>query len=144
MDTAVAAIKLGAVWVATVMMVISVMMAYTGGLEARSAARSAARAAAAALAGSGWNCVATTGDPAWDNAAAAAAAASGDRLRGNERLRVVGFSASADTATCTVLTSLEVLPVTIGWWAGTFHAVGCAPTRAGVGLGVLTVCGQGP
>lgn len=140
METAVALAKLGTVWLAMVMMVVSVMLSYTGTIEARSAARSAAHAAAASLSGADWDCT-ETGDE-WDDAVAAAASASGDRLRGSERLRVVGFSLSSDTATCTVLASLEVLPVTFGWWMGTIHAVGCAPTLAGVGLSLRTVCGQ--
>lgn len=140
METAVALAKLGSLWMATVTMVISVMMSYTGSIEARSAARSAARAASASLAGIGWDC-AETGS-AWTDATAAAATASGDRLRGSGRLRVVDFSLESDAATCTVLASLEVLPVTFGWWMGTIHAIGCAPTRAGVGLGLRTVCGQ--
>lgn len=142
METAVALAKLGTVWVATVMMVLSVMLSYTGTIEARSAARSAAYAAAASLSRTGWNCSET--GRAWTDAIAAAAAASGDRLRGGERLRVIDFSLSSDTATCTVLASLEVLPVTAGWWMGTIRSVGCAPTRAGVGLGLRTVCGQEP
>lgn len=141
MDTAVALAKLGAMWATTVTMALSVMISYTGGIEARSAARSAARAAAGSL-GTDWDC--TEAGPAWTEATAAAAAASGDRLRGSGRLRVIGFSLSADTATCTVLASLEVLPVTVGWWMGTIHAVGCAPTSAGADLGLRTVCGQRP
>ena len=140
METAIALAKLGTVWLAAVTMVISAMMSYTGSIEARSAARSAARAAAASLSGTGWNC--TEAGTAWSNATTAAAAASGDRLRGSGRLRVVDFSLESDPATCTVLASLEVLPVTFGWWRGTIHTVGCAPTHAGVGLGLRTVCGQ--
>jgi len=139
-ETAVALAKLGTVWLATVTMVMSVMMSYTGSIEARSAARSAARAAAASLSGSGWNCTETGTE--WTAATTAAAAASGDRLRGSGRLRVVDFALESDTATCTVLASLEVLPVTFGWWMGTIHSIGCAPTSAGVGLGLRTVCGQ--
>ena len=142
MEEAVAAAKLGAMWIATVTLVISVMMSYTGSIEARSAARSAARAAAASLATVDWNCTET--GAGWPAATAAGAAASGDRLGGSQRLRVVDFALHADTATCTVLASIEVLPTTVGWWMGTTHAVGCSPTRAGVGLGVLTACGQGP
>lgn len=141
MDTAVALAKLATVWATTVTMALSVMIAYTGGIEARSAARSAARAAAVSLPPD-WNC--TEAGTAWSNATADAAAASGDRLRGSGRLRVLDFSLSVDTATCTVLASLEALPVTIGWWMGPIRAVGCSPTPAGAGLGLRTVCGQGP
>ena len=141
MDTAVALAKLGAMWATTVTMALSVMISYTGGIEARSAARSAARAAAASL-GTDWDC--TEAGTAWTDATAAAAAASGYRLGGSGRLRVLDFSLSADTATCTVLASLAALPVTIGWWIGPIHAVGCSPTPAGTGLGLRTVCGQGP
>lgn len=140
METVVALTKLGTVWLTTVLMVVSVMMSYTGAIEARSAARSAAYAAGASLSGTDWDC--TESGAEWTAATNAAATASGDRLRGNERLRMVGFSLASDTATCTVLASIEVLPVTFGWWMGTIHAVGCAPTFAGVGLGLRTVCGQ--
>ena len=141
MDTAVAVAKLGTIWMTTVMMVVGVMMSYTGGLEARSATRTAARAASAALAAD-WNCTETGG--AWTAAVDAAAAATGDRLRGNDRLVVIDFGLSADTATCTVLAVLVVQPITHRWWAGPIHAVSCAPTRAGVGFGLATPCGQGP
>ena len=141
MDTAVALAKLGAMWATTVTMALSVMISHTGSIEARSAARSAARAAAESL-GTDWDCTETA--TAWAAATAAAAAASGDRLGANERLRVIDFSLSADTATCTVLASLEALPVTVGWWMGTIHAFGCSPTSAGAGLALRTVCGQRP
>jgi len=69
-DTAVAVVKLGAVWVALVTMVLSLLVSYTAGLDARSAARSAAFTAAAAL-GRDWNCQATGTD--WAQAETAAA-----------------------------------------------------------------------
>lgn len=141
MDTAVAVLKLGAVWLALVTMVLSLFLSYTSGLEARSAVRSAAYAAAAHL-GRDWNCQATGTE--WAQAETAAARASGDRLAGNNRLIVTDFGLTADTATCTVLAALQVVPVSAGrwWWTGPVHAVACAPTQS-TGLPLPTACGQG-
>ncbi|MYB45373.1 MAG: hypothetical protein F4X74_10590 [Acidimicrobiia bacterium] len=140
MDTAVAIVKTGAVWVALVTMVLSLFLSYTAGLDARSAVRSAAFAAATAL-GRDWNCRATGTD--WASAETAAAEAAGDRLAANKRLIVTDFALTADTATCTVLASLQIVPVSAGrwWWTGPAHAVACAPTRS-TGLPLPTVCGQ--
>lgn len=140
MDTAVAVVKLGAVWVALVTMVLSLLVSYTAGLDARSAARSAAFAAAAAL-GRDWNCQATGTD--WAQAETAAAEASGTRLAGNDRLIVTDFGLTADTATCTVLAALQIVPISAGrwWWTDPIHAVACAPTRS-TGLPLPTACGQ--
>lgn len=140
MDTAVAVAKTGAVWVALVTMVLSLFLSYTAGLDAHSAVRSAAFAAADAL-GRDWHCRATGAD--WAAAETAAAEASGDRLAGNKRLIVTDFGLSADTATCTVLASLQIVPVSAGrwWWTDPVHAVACAPTQS-TGLPLPTVCGQ--
>ena len=93
MDTAVAVVKLGAVWLALVTMVLSLLLSYTAGLDARSAARSAAFAAATAL-GRDWNCQPT--GTKWAVAETVAAEASGHRLAGNTRLIVTDFGLTAD------------------------------------------------
>ena len=140
MDTAVAVVKLGMVWMALVTMVLSLLLSYTAGIESRSAARSAAFAAAVTL-GRDWNCQAS--GTTWDNAETAAAQASGDRLTGNNRLIVTDFSLTADTATCTVLAALQVVPVSAGrwWWTDPVHAVACVPTQSS-GLPLPSACGQ--
>ena len=139
MDTAVAMVKLGIVWMALVTMVLSLWLSYTVVIEARSAARSAAFAAAERLGGA-WGCEATGTD--WGEAETAAARASGDRLAGNSRLIVTDFGLTADPATCTVLAALHVVPVVVGgWWRQPVHAVACAPTRAS-GLPLPSACGQ--
>ena len=141
MDTAVAVVKLGAVWLALVTMVLSLLLSYTAGLDARSAARSAAFAAATAL-GRDWNCQPT--GTKWAVAETVAAEASGHRLAGNTRLIVTDFGLTADPATCTVLAALQIVPVSAGrwWWTDPVHAVACAPTQS-TGLPLPTACGQG-
>lgn len=140
MEQAVALLKLGVVWLALVTTVLSLFLSYTSRLDARSAARSAAYAAATVL-GRDWNCQAAGTD--WTRAETAAAEASGHRLAGNRRLIVTDFGLSADTATCTVLAVLQVVPVSASrwWWTDPVHAVACAPTRAS-GLPLPTACGQ--
>lgn len=126
MDTAIGALRTGAVVFVVVALVFGVYIRHVARITASGAALAAATAAAQTLDAADWDC--TDSGPLWEAAVTAAARAAAARTASSSAATATGYTLATD-AGCTVVASVRVGAAGARTWLEA-TAVACRPTRA--------------